>query len=329
MREAQYINNRKPDWERLDTLIAGMNRKGPASLSEEELGEIAALYRRTTADLAYVQTNFPYGRIVTFLNALVQRAHAEIYRGEPLSARRLVRFFTHTFPGSVRRAWPYVIVAAAVFLLGSFLGGWAVATEHSQLLDVLPEGILQLIESGEELGPGENFDPRESPLLTAYITTNNIQVSFLAFALGVTLGIGTIWVLWFNGMIFGAVAWAFHAEGRAVPFWGWVAPHGAIEIPVIFIAAAAGLMIGTALVQPGDYRRRDALRIAAVAAMPLIGGSIVLLGIAGAIEGFFSPLSLEPAIKHATGASVLLLFAWYVARGGLTIRPTQRSHHSY
>jgi uncharacterized membrane protein SpoIIM required for sporulation len=156
------------------------------------------------------------------------------------------------------------------------------------------------------------------PLASSAILTNNLSVSFAAFAMGITAGIGTTWILFFNGMLLSVVGAACHRAGMSVALWSFVAPHGALELPAICIAGGAGLLLGRGLVVPGLLPRRDALRLDARSAVQILLGVVPLLVIAGIIEGFISPVTIEPAVKFAIGASMLVLLGLYLLRAGAT-----------
>src|SRR5690606_34607252 len=136
------------------------------------------------------------------------------------------------------------------------------------------------------------------------ILTNNLAVSFAAFAMGMTAGVGTAWMMLFNGLLMGVVSVACVRAGLGVSLWSFVAPHGALELPAIFIAGGAGLLLGRALVNPGTLPRRDALRLRGGAAVRLVLGVIPLLIIAGVIEGFVSPVDVPAIVKFTIGASL-------------------------
>ena len=148
-------------------------------------------------------------------------------------------------------------------------------------------------------------------LFASFVMTNNIRVAFSAFALGITFMIGTMYILAFNGILIGTVAGLCHVHGLALPLWSFVSPHGYIELTTIFIAGGAGLKMGYALIAPGLLTRKQALTDAAKIAVQLIGGCVVLLVIAGVIEGFVSPSSFaanrQNRIRVRDGCAVVLL----------------------
>ena len=158
------------------------------------------------------------------------------------------------------------------------------------------------------------------PLASSAITTNNLSVSFAAFAGGIFAGLGTVYIMLFNGVLIGTVAVACHRAGLSVPLWSFIAPHGALELPAIFIAGGAGLVLARGLLAPGFLARKDSLAQGAAVAVRLVLGVIPLLIVAGLIKGFVSPAGIPTGMKFTLGASTLVLLAGYV---GLT-RPAVR-----
>src|SRR6185436_15321737 len=140
-----------------------------------------------------------------------------------------------------------------------------------------------------------DMEPTIRPAMATLIFTNNIRVAFLAFAGGVLAGLGTVYVLISNGLLLGGVLGAAQFYGVAPLLWGFVSPHGYLELTCIVIAGGAGLMLGDALLRPGLWRRRDALARAARRAVELVCGAAPVLVIAGLIEGFVSPSELPIA----------------------------------
>jgi uncharacterized membrane protein SpoIIM required for sporulation len=158
------------------------------------------------------------------------------------------------------------------------------------------------------------------PLASSAILTNNLGVAFTAFALGITAALGTVWIMFFNGVLLSVVASACHRADMSVALWSFVAPHGALELPAIFIAGGAGLLLGRGLVAPGTLPRGEALRLHAGTAVRLVLGVIPLLIVAGVIEGFVSPVAIEPDVKFVIGAAMLILLALY-----LLVPPTREA----
>jgi uncharacterized membrane protein SpoIIM required for sporulation len=167
---------------------------------------------------------------------------------------------------------------------------------------------------GDDFGEGRTGGM--GALATSFYIVNNIQVSFFAFALGVFLGLGTAFILVYNGMFLGGVTAVIAQHGLSYNFWSFVSSHGAVELGAIVIAGAAGLRIGLSLLNPGMLRRKDALAAAARDAGLLMGGVVTLLAIAAFIEGFISPSTLPNPVKLVFGILNLLALVCYLVLAG-------------
>jgi uncharacterized membrane protein SpoIIM required for sporulation len=316
MRADQFQRRRQADWERLTRLL-NRTRDGSERLSTAEVEELARLYRSATSDLALAQRDFPRHPVTAYLNGLVGRTHALLYRGEPLAYRRLVRFATHGFPRAYRAALPFVLAATLLFFLPALLSGLIAAYSPESARWLLPQSVQQLIPTIEGQELWTDIPVHERPFASSFIMTNNIQVAFLAFAGGALAGTVTVWVLLLNGLVLGGITGLTAHYGLAFDLWTFVIGHGVIELSVICMAGGSGLMMGWALLRPGLLRRRAALTLAARRSLRLLAGCVPLLLIAGAVEGFISPAeSLPWFVKWGVGlGSGALLYAYLFLAG--------------
>jgi uncharacterized membrane protein SpoIIM required for sporulation len=291
-----FIQRKRDSWERLSALLDRAGA-GVAALSAEELQELGRLYRQASSDLAVARRDFPRHQVGAYLNTLVARGHGAIYRESGGSAGAIGAFFSAGFPQAFRATWPFTLVAFLMFLLPALVA-FALAYRDPTLASALVPGSEQVIEdirAGNEWWQRINDDGRARS--SAEIMTNNIGVTFRAFAGGVTFGVYTLIVLATNGLLFGVVAGAAQRFGFAANLWGFVAAHGVVELSVIFICGGAGLQLGWALLHPGLLVRRAALVVAARQAVLLLLGCVPLLVVAGTIEAFISPSSLPLLVK--------------------------------
>ena len=290
--------------------MSACDRRGVRALTRAQLRELALLYRQTAADLSVVRDDPGADALARALNMLLGRAHNLVYTGGPASRRGIVHFYARVFPGVFRATLPYTLTAAALFAAG-LLGGaaltWADPAFSRLLISPL---MLDTIERGEMW---THSIVSIKPVASSAITTNNLSVSFAAFAGGVLGGVGTVYMMVFNGVLMGVIAVACHRAGMSLALWSFVAPHGSLELPAIFIAGGAGLLLARGVLAPGFLSRRDSLVEAAAVAVRLVLGVIPLLVIAGAVEGFLSPTDAPPTMKFAVGASLFVLLAGYVA----------------
>jgi uncharacterized membrane protein SpoIIM required for sporulation len=311
----RFINERKGAWQRLEDLLRLLDEMSLRRLHREEVRELGRIYRRTSSDLAIARAESRDPRLVNYLNSLVIRAHGRIYRTEATEGgKRLRKFFLRDFPRTFRRTWRYTGAAFAFFLIFSvigFFGTWRDA-DFSEVVGISYE-MRDRVNSGEHWWEQLN---EANQIGGATIMTNNIQIMFYAFAFGAMLGIGTLLVMAFNGLSIGAVLALTYRAGFGGDLVTFMVGHGVIELSCIFIAGGAGLLIGSAILAPGDLSRFDALRLRGREAVHLIVGCIPLLVVAGTIEGFISPAPIAPAFKFATAAITGVALYTYLLLGG-------------
>jgi uncharacterized membrane protein SpoIIM required for sporulation len=305
----RWIERRRPHWDRLEALVGACDRRGVGVLGRAELRELALLYRQTAADLSIVRDDRAAAPLARYLNTLLGRSHNLVYAGGSAPRRGILHFYARVFPAVFRATLPYTLAAVALFLAGA-IGGAAVTWADPGFARLLLAGpMLDTIERGQMW---THSIVSVKPLASSAIMTNNLSVSFAAFAGGIIGGLGSAYLMVFNGVMIGVLGIACHRAGMSVALWSFVAPHGALELPAIFIAGGAGLLLGRGLLAPGFQSRRDSLVESAAVAVRLLLGAIPLLIVAGTIEGFVSPTDIAPAVKFTIGASMLTLLAAYV-----------------
>jgi len=297
----RFIKERKTVWQRLEELLQLLDRMTLRKLHREEVRELGRIYRRTASDLAIARAESRDPRLINYLNSLVIRAHGRIYRADSRGGERIRDFFARDFPQTFRRTWRYTATAFAVFSLFTAIAFFG--TQHdpdfSEFAGISPFFREVVINHRTHWWQDLN---EANQIGSSQIFTNNIRVTFYAFALGAIFGLGTLYVIAFNGAMFGAIlALTYRAGFGNDLLLGFVISHGVIELSCIFIAGGAGLLIGTALLMPGDLSRADALKSRGLEAVRLIVGCIPLLIIAGIIEGFISPQPISPMIKIGVG----------------------------
>lgn len=316
MRVDKFYESRQSDWRKLSDLL-DRSQNGVQQLVPEELDSLSRLYRAATSDLALAQRDFPQHQVTRYLNQLVARAHALVYRGEPLAYNRLLRFATTGFPRAFREALPFILVAALLFLLPALASAVSTAVHPPAARWLLPAEAQDLIPMIERQELWTDIPIAERPYASSFIMQNNIRVAFLAFGGGILFGALTLWVMAYNGLLLGALTGLTIHHNVGFELWTFVIGHGVVELSVIMIAGGAGLMLGWALIHPGMIRRRDALTLAARKAVRLLIGCVPLLMIAGTIEGFISPNETIPwPVKWGIGVgSGVLLYSYLLLSG--------------
>lgn len=315
----RFVESSRPSWERLIALLDTAARGGLQTFSAAQLDELATLHRRATSDLAQARTRGYDPRLVAYLNDLVGRSAGLIYGGRRRRRLDLGMFFFEQVPRTFRRTLRFTAIAFAVCAGASVVAYQAAGSNPAWADALFSPRLRQVVEEflEKEQPSGTYFQDTQSLLgadnLSGIIASNNIQVALKAFALGITAGLGTLYVLVTTGLMLGGFVGVGAYHDRTADLIAIVAPHGVLELSAIFICAGAGLMIGWAVVDPGDKLRVEALAAAAREAVTLVLACVPIFLIAAAIEGFLSPQSKgllranEPRIFFGVMTGLLLV----------------------
>jgi uncharacterized membrane protein SpoIIM required for sporulation len=298
----QFIVRERSTWEELDKMLTHVENETILRLTLEEVQRLHYLYERTGAGLIKISTFAAEPNLVHSLESLLTRAYAELQSGRSRSDKlSLRRWLFYTFPQTFRRHSRFFMAALLLTIFGALFGGAAVAFDPDAKAAIAP--FPHLLRS-----PAERVKEEESstnPVLasskgrfSAALITNNTKVSILALALGITWGIGTLLLLFYNGVVLGAVIFDYVRAGQSVFLMGWLLPHGVVEIPAILIAGQAGLLLGQALIGWNSKESiNQRLRSVTGSLVTLISGAALLLIWAGIVEAFFSQYH-EPILPY-------------------------------
>ncbi len=320
----QWLHKRRPYWERLARLLAQADAGNLSQLSRAELQETALLYRQVASDLSTLRQDSTARAYTEHVNQLLARAHHIIYSSRRTSFRNILLFLRDDYPALVQRQIRYVLLSLGVMLFGGLLGSILTLARPEFMRHMLGPEMVATIERHEMW---THSVVAVAPAMSSFLMTHNLTVCFLSFASGIVFGLGPLYFMFFNGLLLGVVGAACQQHGMAVDLWSFVAPHGALELPSIVLAGAAGLRLGQGLVFPGLYRWRDSVAMAGVEASRLVAGIIPLLVIAGTLEGFFSPSAAPVWMKFSVGGALftlLLLWLFRPVQGLKPLPPTVR-----
>ena len=311
----QWIQKRRPYWDRLGALIAQSDASGPnalARLSRDELRELALLYRQVAADLSVLRKDSTARVYAQHVNELLARAHHIIYSGRKTNAITLFRFLRDEYPAIFQRQLGFVLASVAVTAAWGILGAAITNARPEFMRHFLGPEMIATMERHEMWTKSV---VAIKPLASSAIMTNNLSVSFITFAGGIVFGLGTLWCLFTNGMMLGVIGAACHQYGMSLALWSFVAPHGSLELPAIVIAGGAGLRLGHAMLFPGALRWKDSVARGGVDAARLVSGIIPMLVVAGTLEGFFSPSDAAVWLKFTVGGMLFtFLLLWLFRR---------------
>jgi len=322
----RFIAAERPAWTELERALDRLDADPQRRPTLEEAKRLHFLYGKVSSDLGRIATFAAEPDLRRYLESLTARAYGEIHETRARSAGwRPVPWFVTEFPRAFRRHWQAFLVSVLITVIGALFGSFAVALDTEAKEAILPDMFASHLGDPakrvqeEESGKSDRLQGHRSTF-ASQLMANNIGVSIKAVALGMTYGLGTMVLLFYNGVILGLVGLDYILAGQLVFLLGWLLPHGSIEIPAILLAGQGGLVLGHALLGSGD-RAPLGLRLRAVGGdvMTLIGGVAVLLVWAGLVESFFSQYH-EPVIpywlKIAFGSAELGVLVWFLTMRG-------------
>lgn len=310
-------------WRDFATALTAAQRRGLRAMTPEEVSTLVSLYREVATDLARLRTasESEDQDAIFYVSRLVGAGHNFLYRQRSLAMRDVWRFLSVDVPREVRRSALYSL-AAALLLFGPMAITFGTIVRHPALISrLLPAGMIDRVVDGahrDSLGDHTYIETKdfERPMLASRIISNNVQITYGAFAFGITAGLGTILLLIFNGMSIGAGFAIYANYGIFHQIGGFVIAHGVLELSAICIAGGGGFLLAAAILVPGARTRREALVINGRRALRLLAATTLMLMAAGAIEGLVSPRQDIPvSVKIGVAAATALLLAFWFSRG--------------
>ncbi|HVS35340.1 MAG TPA: stage II sporulation protein M [Gemmataceae bacterium] len=299
---AAFLHDRRPSWKRLEELLERAESSSLASLNEDEAVELGNLYRRAASDLNQAQTFVSGDTTVRYLNDLVARTYLLVYGKTRIDLRAMLLFLFWGWPAVFRRYLPHFLIAVGLFVFGAVFGflacfPWskdksAVEAAHNGQTFLLPRDMktIQPREEGQ-LDPTQAQTADQVLGFSGFLFTHNLSVTLIAFALGVTLGIGTVWFMFENGLMLGVLGAVFLEAEQNRPGHGYfmtfitgIVPHGVLELPACFIGGAAGLFLAQAMIRARPWPRREEMARLGQEAFLLVSGAVPLLAVAGLLE---------------------------------------------
>lgn len=320
----KFITHERHYWTELEQLLDRLEKYPERRMDLEQVKQFHYLYQRASADLSKIMTFSSEPEIRRYLESLVGRSYGEIHETREKPQRLVpLHWFFHTFPGTFRRHVSAFWLSLAIMLVGGAFGGLAIVADPDARQIIIPFAHLQVNPSErvvQEEGADKDRLQGVKTSFSSYLMTHNTKVSIFALALGMTWGIGTLTLLFSNGVILGAVSMDYVLSGEAKFLVGWLLPHGAVEIPAILLAGQAGLILAGALIGWGKpISLKVRLRKISGDLVTLILGVAIMLVWAGFIEAFLSQYH-EPALPYGVkigfGVAEIILLTLFLGKCG-------------
>ncbi|MDQ2086206.1 stage II sporulation protein M [Herbivorax sp. ANBcel31] len=286
MKEDSFIKENYKTWNKLESLLEKLQAGKINKLNKNELDGFLNMYNLACGHLSYSRTYFGNTSTTEYLNRLVASSHSYIYTTKKSNIKDLFKFLIVEFPLLINSNIKPIMLSTFIFLLGTLISFVLTVISVDNAIAFFPAEMVEEIMN-------RDFDSHtvvwDAAIQSSFILTNNIRVGILVFIFGITLGVGSAYVLLYNGYMLGTLAGLYFLNNENLLFWSLILPHGIIELAAIFICGGAGLIIGYALINPGKYSRKDAFIIKGKIAIKLLLGTIPLYIVAGFIEGYFTP----------------------------------------
>ncbi len=319
---ASFRAEREGDWARLETILDRVERRSPKALDDDDLFALPVLYRATLSSLSVARATSLDRGMIDYLEGLSLRAYLYLYGIERGIGGRIAAFFLVDWPAAIRSLWIETCVALALLVAGTAAGYLIVASDPSWFGAIMPG------EMADGRGPETSAAALKAILYSkdansflgafaAQLFTHNAQISLLCFALGFAFGIPTMMLVLYNGAMVGALMQVYVAKGLGVELAAWLSIHGTTELFAIVLAAAAGMRIGTAFAFPGAKSRMAAARDAGRTGATAMIGVVLMLGVAGLLEGFARQLVTTEMLRFVIGGSMMILWLCYFYLLGL------------
>jgi uncharacterized membrane protein SpoIIM required for sporulation len=316
LKSQRFRAEREGDWRRLEGLLARVEGRSAAGLTDQELLAIPVLYRATLSSLSVARATSLDHSLIDYLESLSTRAYFFVYGARAGIRQRLGRFFGETWPASVKALWRETLVSFAITAAATVVGYFLVINDPSWYGGLIPGGLAE----GRDPTATTAFlrhtlydSGGKTPLaaLAAYLFSHNAQIAIFAFALGFAFCLPTAFLLAQNGLTLGAMFAVFASHGLGFQLGGWIFIHGVTELYAIILGGAAGFRIGWRVAFPGDRSRLDAAAEAGRSAAPVIAGVVLMLVVAGLLEGFARQLIQQDWARYAIAGTTLVIWLGY------------------
>lgn len=291
MREPLFLKQNRPKWEEYEDLLFGENS------GEENPDRLADLYIQLTDDLGYARTFYPRSKVIKYLNGLAARTHLLIYQNKKEKSNRILTFFTNELPMTYYNNRKYLYYSFIVFILSAGLG-WLSTVKDVEIPNLVlgDDYVNMTIENIKKGNPTGVYQESGSFDMFFQIAFNNIAVAFRCFASGIVFGIGTLFMLFYNGFMVGTFLGLFYNHNEFSEAFPVIMIHGTLELSAIVIAGGAGFCLGSGFMFPGTYKRILSFQTAAKDSVKIILGLVPVFTIAAFFESYVTRYAKMPLI---------------------------------
>lgn len=314
------------DWDRLEQIVTRMEKRSIRSLSDEDLLDLPALYRTTLSSLSVARDTSLDRALITYLERLCTRAYFQIYGVQTPAWRQLTRFFVRSWPDAVRAIWRETLFCVLLTFGAALLAYLLIRSDPSWFYSMIPEGLADGRDpsaTAEYLRSTLYESPKNKGgwlgVFATFLFTHNSQIAIFSFALGFAFAVPTVLLILYNGLMLGAFYAVFAAKGLGPNVIAWLMIHGTTEIFAICISGAAGMRVGLAIAFPGRLSRMDSAVEAGRIAATAMAGTVIMLGVAGLLEGVGRQTINNDGLRALIGTAMLVgwlayFYAWPARR---------------
>jgi uncharacterized membrane protein SpoIIM required for sporulation len=316
LKSRRFRMEREADWIRLEELLKRFEKGRTAGLTDDEIIAIPVLYRAALSSLSMARAISLDKNLVNYLESLCTRGYFCVYSARRTVIEQLARFFAHDWRQEVQALWRETLVSGALCLLGAVVA--YVLTLHSP--DWFASFVPQALAEGRTPDASTkelhdtifgNHGAQGLSIFAAFLFTHNAQIALFAFALGFACCLPTAILMLYNGLMLGAFFAVFVQHGLGWEFGGWALIHGTTELFAVTLAGAAGFRIGWTLAFPGELGRLQSLALAGKQAALVMAGVVVMLGVAGLLEGFARQLIQDTGLRYLIAVAAAVFWGTY------------------
>lgn len=306
-----FVETNRDSWNKLRNTVVKISRKGLKTITTEELKTFPGIYRKVCQDLAQARMLKLSPDVLEYLNNLTAKAHEQLYYMKPLTIKEFTLFFTKILPSVVFKNFVYILISLFIFAGSGITTYYLVNKNPDFAYKIIKKENLEAIADMHSEVHNEGREAEVNSFMSAYYIQHNISIGFLSFATGIFLGLGTIYLLLFNGIYLGCIFAHLYNSGYGNNLLQFVTAHSFLELTGLVIAGAAGLLLGFTILKSWKNYSKDIIVENKNRILTLMSAAFFMIGSAAFVEGFISPSSLDYKIKVITLVITALISIFY------------------